>query len=253
MGQSMDAARSQPALVGRVTTWTFRLTGGPTAWDWTVGPPDPLSLLSIRSPRSTEKSRHIPVQAHSVTLGGSIRVESGLEHDLVRELDRDRSVVWMVSQPVRLSLSPARGRSRVHTPDLLVLDCEGGVTIWDVRPPEKQDEKFKLVCDLTRAACDQVGWAYRVYGGSSPTHRHNLRWITAYRRPMPWYPNARAELLAICGLPGATIGSVLGADRGSGHLISAMWHHVWAGLLQIDLDQAMNRDSPITVEVGACD
>ncbi len=247
MGQSMDAARPRPASVGRVTTWTFRLAGGPTAWDWTVGPPEPRSLLSIRTPRSTEKSRHIPVQAHSVTLGGSIRVESGLEHDLVRELDRDPNVVWMVSQPVRLSLATAQIKGRVHTPDLLVLERDGAVTIWDVRPPEKQDEKFNLVRDLTKAACEQVGWAYRVYGGAPPVHRHNVRWITAYRRPMPWYQNARAELLAICASPGATVGSVLEADRGAGHLTSAMWHHVWAGLLRIDLDQPLHRQSPIAV------
>jgi hypothetical protein len=95
-----------------------------------------------------------------------------------------------------------------------------------------------------------MGWAYW-YGRSSPTHRHNLRWITAHRRPMPWYPNARAELLAICGLPGARLAASHGTVGRV--MISAMWHHVWTGLLLIDLDQTMNRDSSITVEVGACD
>ena len=119
MGQSMDAACLRPAPVGRVTTWTFRFVDGPNAWDWTLGPPEPRSLMSIRTPRSTEKSRHIPVQAWSVTLSDSIRVESGVEHDLVRELDRDQDVVWMVSQPCRLRLVTAAGRPRVHSPDLL--------------------------------------------------------------------------------------------------------------------------------------
>jgi len=61
--------------------------------------------MSIRTPRSTEKSRHIPVQAWSVTLGAPIRVESGVEHDLVRELDRAsngagyRSTTWSATIP----------------------------------------------------------------------------------------------------------------------------------------------------------
>ncbi len=242
MGQSRDAVCPRPA---RVVSWTFRFDAGPQVWDWTTGPPDVCALRSIRAPRSTEKSRHIPVQAHSVTLDGPIRLESGLEHDLVRELDRDPDVVWMVSQPARLALSTVNGRSRVHTPDLLVLGREGAVTIWDVRPVERQDEKFVESRDLTEAACDEVGWGYRVYGGGSPVRRDNVRWLTAYRRAMPWYPAARDELLRICRDPGATVGVVLDADRGAGHLVSAMWHYAWIGALVVDLDQPIGRTTPI--------
>lgn len=247
MGQSMDAARPRPAPVGQVTTWTFRLADGPIAWDWSQGEPEPRSLLSIRTPRSTEKSRHIPVQAHSMTLGGPIRVESGVEHDLVRELDRNRDVTWMVSQPCRLRLVTAAGRPRVHTPDLLSLDRDDRVTVWDVRPTEKQDDKFAESGDLTSRACAEVGWGYRVYDGGDRIRRYNLRWLTAYRMPMPWYPNARRELVELCSQDGATIGSVLASDRGAGHLTSAMWHYLWAGHLMIDLDLAITRDTPIAV------
>lgn len=242
MGQSRDAACPRPA---RVVSWTFRFDAGPQVWDWTTGPPDLRGLRSIRTPRSTEKSRHIPVQAHSDTLDGPIHLESGLEHDLVRELDRDPDVEWMVSQPVRLGLRTASGRSRTHTPDLLVLKREGVVTVWDVRPVEKQDEKFQESRDLTAAACAEVGWAYQVYGGASPVRRDNLRWLTAYRRQMPWYPNAKDELLGICREPRATVGAVLDADHGAGHLVSAMWHYAWTGAVVVDLDQPIDRSTPI--------
>lgn len=247
MGQSMDGACSGPA---RVVSWTFRFDSGPRVWDWSAGPPEVRSLRSIRTPRSTEKSRHIPVQAYSVTLGGAIHLESGLEHDLVRELDRDPDVEWMVSQPVRLALRTASGRSRVHTPDLLTLGREGAVTIWDVRPVKKQDEKFAESRDLTAAACADVGWGYHVFGGASPVRRDNVRWLTAYRRQMPWYPRAKAELFDLCRAPGATVGTVLAADRGAGHLISAMWHYAWSGALVIDLDQPICRSTRIS-EPGA--
>ncbi len=250
MGQSMDAACLRPAPVGRVTTWTFRFAEGPTAWDWADGPPDPRLLVSIRTPKSTEKSRHIPVQAWSVTLGGPIRVESGVEHDLVRELDRDQDIVWMVSQPVRLRLVTANGRPRVHTPDLLTVDRAEEVTIWDVRPAEKQDERFTESRDLTARACADVGWRYRVFDGGDRIRRYNLRWLTAYRMPMPWYANARHELIAICSAADATIGTVLKSDKGAGHLTSAMWHYAWTGLLVIDLDQPMRRTSGVTVAHG---
>jgi hypothetical protein len=230
-----------------VTTWTFRFADGPTAWDWSDGAPDPRLLLSIRTPRSTEKSRHIPVQAYSLTLCGSIRVESGVEHDLVRELDRDPDVAWMVSQPLRLRLVTAAGRPRVHTPDLLSLDRDDQVTIWDVRPAENQDEKFAENRDLASQACADVGWQYRVYDGGARVRRYNVRWLTAYRMPMPWYPNARQELIDICSAGNATVGTVLEADRGAGHLTSAMWHYAWTGFAVVDLDQAITRSSGIAV------
>lgn len=65
--------------------------------------------------------------------------------------------------------------------------CSGGGsgTIWDVRPVEKQDEKFVENRDLTEPPCVEVGWLYSVYGGASPVRRNNLRWLTAYRREMP--------------------------------------------------------------------
>jgi len=56
MGQSTNAACPQPAPVGRVTGWTFRLADGPVHWDWSLGPPEPRALRPIRTPRSTEKS-----------------------------------------------------------------------------------------------------------------------------------------------------------------------------------------------------
>ncbi|MGL5824628.1 MAG: TnsA-like heteromeric transposase endonuclease subunit [Nocardioides sp.] len=252
MGQSIDTAHPRPSDVGAVVSWTLRMPTGPRVWDWAAdGPPDPRSILSIRAPRSTEKSRHIPVQAYSVTLAGEIRVESGLEHDLVRELDRDSSVTWMVSQPVRLRLVTSTGRHRVHTPDLLVVDRHEAVVIWDVRPSTKQDERFAESCKLTADACAEVGWTHRIYSGSPPVRRYNIRWLTAYRMLMPWYANALTDLITICSTPGATIDAVLRADRGAGHLVSAMWHYAWTGRLQVDLDQPLGRTSAICVSTDS--
>jgi len=186
-----------------------------------------------------------------VTLSDSIRVESGVEHDLVRELDRDQDVVWMVSQPCRLRLVTAAGRPRVHTPDLLSLDRDDQVTLWDVRPTDKQDEKFAENRDLTAHACANVGWLYRVFDGGDRVRRYNLRWLTAYRIPMPWYPNAKEQLLELSSETDATIGSILREDRGAGHLTSAMWHYLWAGALTIDLDEPITRATRIAVCEGA--
>ena len=180
--------------VSRAVRWSFRTTAGVVAWDWTHGPPDVTSLKSIRSPASTEKSRHIPVQAFCTTVGHSLRLESGLEHDLLMFLDRRPEMSWFVSQPARLLFTlPGRKRT-VHTPDLLAVGPGAVVTIWDVRPQARQDIRFMQVSEVTAAAAEEVGWRYEVFAGLPTVLRHNLRWLVAYRMPMPWYDAARPVL-----------------------------------------------------------
>ncbi|GAA1763413.1 hypothetical protein GCM10009810_23270 [Nostocoides vanveenii] len=76
----MESRKSRPVPVGQVVDWTFRIgSESPQRWDWSDGAPDVRQLAPIRTPRSTEKSRHIPVQAHCFVTQTMLRLESGLE------------------------------------------------------------------------------------------------------------------------------------------------------------------------------
>ena len=44
-----------------------------------------------------------------------------------------------------------------------------------------------------------------------------------------------------------TIGDVLGLDAGGGHVISAMWHGIWSGQIDCDLDRPLKRKTRIVV------
>lgn len=246
MDQCIDGTRSRPAPVGQVTDWTLRIgSESPQRWDWGVGAPDVRQLAPIRTPRSTEKSRHIPVQAHCFVTKTMLTLESGLEYDLLLMLERDPHAAWMVPQPVRLGIKMPKGRRTTHTPDLLVLDVHDVVTIWNARSTERQDAKFHAQSHATETACRLVGWRYEVFSGHSKVRKYNLRWLAAYRQPMPWHEATKAELLQICTRPAATVGDVLDSDRGSGHLMSAMWHYAWRADLAIDLERSIRRSTPI--------
>ncbi len=181
-----------------------------------------------------------------MTTGSVLLVESGLEYELVLDLDRDPTVVWLVPQPFRLRyLESGVSRRRSHTPDLLSIDATGAVTVWDARPTDRQDEKFKAATKAAAAACEEVEWGYRVFAGHSPVRAANLRWVSAFRHVQPWYENAAAELERVSRRPGASVVDVLAADHGAGHLLSALWHHCWSGAVEIDLDLPLTRDSAI--------
>ncbi|WP_416954900.1 TnsA-like heteromeric transposase endonuclease subunit [Nocardioides sp. T5] len=232
-GEACPEQAPEPASVA----WSFRLNGRRTDWDWSSGPPDFKDLEPYRRPASGAASRHSPVRAFSYTVGGYIELESGLEHDLLRVLDRDPSVTWLVPQPMRLSWSDAGRRKPCrHTPDLLSIDVDGGVTMWDVKNPEAaSSSSFTDVRDVTQFACRIHGWSYEVFTGLESTHRHNLQWLHAYRRRPSWTPEYEDDVLSACtgGLP---LGELVTSQPASERL-AVVWHLMWTGQLVVDINQ----------------
>lgn len=222
--------------------WEFLLGESLSLWDWSALP-DPHVMGSVRQiARPKWRQRHNPVWAYSVTTGGHVRLESGFEHDLVREVDRRRDVVWLVAQPALLRWEPCRTRADVHVPDLLTMDRAGAVTVWDARPAALQDDDFVRVADRTRAACVDVGWSYQVFGGVSPVRRMNIMWLSGFRREMPWHAAAWSMIQEELAT-GCTIGQLRHLDRGFGHVVSTMWHAVWSGAVSCDLEAAFTADT----------
>jgi len=173
-------------------------------------------------------------------------VESGLEHDLVRFLDRRSDVVWLVEQPVRLRFVRRRnGRPVRHVPDLLAEHDDGRVVVWDARPPGRQDDLFHLKAELTAEACAAVGWGYEVFSGLSPVERVNLLWVDAAREAPAWAPAGSLELQDFLTAADRTLGEVLDHDPGAGHLTSTLWHLIWCGTVDCDLTVPITRAAPL--------
>ena len=112
MDESISHARKRPAPVVLCpeldTEWLFDVGADLAVWPW-LERPAVTRLQRTRTPKVKAKSGHVPVYAYSVTTGTHLHLESGLEHDLVRELDRRADVTWLVAQPCKLRL-PANGR-----------------------------------------------------------------------------------------------------------------------------------------------
>lgn len=202
--------------------WHFRLDDSAALpWMWPDGTaPEIGQLLPVRKPRSSKRNRHIPVRAFSVTNSQHLELESGLEHDLVRRLDRDPDVIRLVAQPFRLSWRNESASLRRHTPDLLALHREGSVTVWDARATLKQDDGFLVKSEITKHACGQIGWRYEIFPGLGEVERLNLLWLHGFRRHPPWLAQCRAAIQEAASLDEADLRSLFAADDGSGELIT---------------------------------
>ncbi|MFL0579532.1 TnsA-like heteromeric transposase endonuclease subunit [Dietzia sp. 179-F 9C3 NHS] len=234
-------------------TWSFRWEGIQGAQEWRegLGPTDFRCLRPFRAVRASARSRNIAARPWSHTIGGVLDVESGLEHDLVRKLDRDPRVNWLTPQPCQISWEASTGR-RSHVPDLLSVDTDGQVTIWDVRPVEKQDEDFLNAMPVTREACSALGWSYTVFSELSRVERLNLLWLGGFRRPPSWIEAVRPLLIEEVRLRGTVkLGELMRLDRGDGLVKAGIWHLIWSGQLECDLTSRINLNSEIRTSVGA--
>lgn len=231
-----------------VAVWFVSLERDGTCAEWdceTLGAPDPRCLRPTRRPASGDFSRHIPRRAYAVTTGSAVDLESGLEHDLLRSLDLNKDMVWLVGQPVRFHL-PIAGKKRalVHTPDLLSQHKSGAITLWDARPAVRQDESFTQKVELVTEACRAVGWRHKVFEGVPTPTRMNLLWLNGYRRPMPWHDAWSGELLGLLRVRPRTVGNLRALDDGSGELLATMWHLIAIGRIVCDLSEPI-RDSSL--------
>ena len=222
--------------------WFFRSEGKQEVkWDWR-SPPPVERLAPVRMPRSSASNRHIPATVFSMTNGAVIHLESGLEHDLVRKLDRDPSIAAIVSQPLRLAWTSAK-----HTPDLLTVRSDGEITVWDVRAPEEQDDDFTYKSDITRDACAAVGWRYNVFAGYDTTERLNLMWLNGFRQRPEWTDRHESAIRHAARGGPTTIGSLFARDDGSGELKAVVWHLIWCGVLEVDITAAWDLDTVVTL------
>lgn len=234
MSHDTDALRPETGCP-RVD-WVFRIDGTIVRWDWSNGTPHLRSLGPRRVPRAKALAKNTPTLVYSHVVKGHLLVESGLERELVEELDGDPGVRWMVAQPTELHFRPMDDKLYRHIPDLLVMHDEG-VTIWDVRPRARRDERFAQIAQWTALACQAIGWDYRLFAGHPPVRRVNTMWLAAYRSPSICI-EAYADVIRDGIHNGSirTVGHVAARDSGYGQLIAAMYHLLWAHRLECDLD-----------------
>lgn len=251
-GHAHVGRRTAVDPLGQTGVWFFRLSGSVVRWSWRKNGGPPLNQLQpIRKPKSSARSRHIPVTAYSTTNLDHVQLESGVEHDLVRRCDRDPDIKRIVPQPFRLVWNTATLQD--HFPDLLTLHAGGSVTVWDARLTDKQDEDFLRAAAATREDCRAVGWGYEVFSGLGDIERLNLLWLHGFRRGPAWLNRHVEQIRDAARSRQVTIGGLFTQDDGSGELKSVVWHLVWRGALTVDLGSRITQHTPVRWDDDAWD
>lgn len=227
--------------------WVFKTHGVLRLWRWEAGPPPVHELQACRTITARALSRHLPASPYSTTTRTLVSVESGLEADLLRCVDRDPHVTWIVPQPLTLVW---QGRTR-HTPDLLTLDADGAVTVWDVRPLHRQGQRFRQRARMTAEACEHVGWRYEVFSDDNLVRRLNIQWLTHHRVLPAWGESLADSILRQLEDEPRTIDQVVGVGPEDAERLGVVWHLLWAGRITTELDAPLSGASPLALAVPA--
>jgi hypothetical protein len=206
------------------------------------------SVPPVRRFASYRGQRHLSGCWWSATDGRHVGFESWLERDHVMALDFDPAVGAIASQPFWLLWPAAEGggRYRSHAPDYFVRRVDGSAVVVDCRPEHRRKPGDLVAFEMTRQACELVGWEYRLLGAPDQVVTANLRWLAGYRHPRYLDVEVADRLRAAFAEPVALMGGAAAAGDPIAAL-PVLFHLIWRHDLVIDLAVPLRGATPVRV------
>src|SRR5262249_10556268 len=94
----------------------------------------------------------------------------------------DPEVIAIAAQPFRL-IGADGARIRRHVPDILLVDADGGVTIVDVKAPQKRDDPdVRALMEWTKHTVALRGWGFEEWYGPCADLLANVTFLAGSRR-----------------------------------------------------------------------
>ena len=234
--------------------------------------------LPVRESANFRQRRNKIGHLWMAKLGVSLAYESLLERSVLMDMDSDPTVSRVWTQPFRVDgLDENRGGRYVRpTPDILVEYDDGTLEVVEVKPeiavhapdPERycdnlealdkaigRWQRFQNTQNYLRSELACLNMTVGVRSELSPARRHNLEYMSLYRRPFPKGDDLPGKVLEQAQKGPCEIVDL--AERCDG-FVSAMpviLHLVWHRELEMNIEEPLNPTSivhlPVSVSVAA--
>ncbi|MFE3070214.1 TnsA-like heteromeric transposase endonuclease subunit [Streptomyces sp. NPDC059247] len=203
----------------------------------------------VRTFQSYRGQRHLPGLWWSSTVGGHIGYESWLERDHVMLMDFDPSVVGISSQPFWLFWQSESGKGISHAPDYFARRDDGSAVVIDCRPANRRKPRDLAKFEATRAACDQVGWEFRLVGAPDAIVVRNVRWLAGYRHPRHRMEPVVSELLQVFTEPQPLMDGASAAGEPI-TVLPVLFHLLWSHELAASVTVPLHAATVVSTEVA---
>ncbi len=201
-------------------------------------------VRAVRQPPAYRGQRNFPGWWWSATTRSHQVYESWLGRHHIIEADRDIRVAGITGQPFELAW-PVRKKQMRHVPDLFCRMLDGRVVVTDCRSASKTDEKFRHKAAITAAACDVIGWEFRLASEPDPVWAANLRWLAGYRHPRFGDECLEAVLLELFTYPQPLAEGARQAGDPI-RILPVVFHLVWRARLTGDLGRPLGPGTILT-------
>ncbi|MCC3318317.1 TnsA-like heteromeric transposase endonuclease subunit [Nocardia africana] len=211
-----------------------------------------LSGRPVREFRWWKGKRHYSGWYWSSTTGGHVVYESRLELARILLADQDRDVVAIAAQPFLLE-GVDGDRVRKHVPDLLLARADGGLTVVDVKSPDRvSDSKVAAQFAWTRSVCEEHGLGFEVWSGCDPVLLGNVRFLAGYRRPVTIALELADAVMAAVSEPLELGVLERSLARSAPPLVirPVILHLLWRSWLSADLSQTLSSSTVVSAIVN---
>lgn len=188
---------------------------------------------------------------------GNAQFESTLERDYLTLLEFNPDVDTFEVQPVEINWKDSDGKSRRHTPDLLVLfNSDLKITPWLCEVKYRSDifEKWAEYKPKFKAGiryAKEMGWRYRLITEVEvrTPHLTNCRFLTGFKFHEPNKRDSQLLLSRLKHLGQSTPSGLLSAidhDKlAQAHLMPTLWHLIANHQIDADLHYELTMQSSI--------
>lgn len=204
-------------------------------------------IQAVRLPTAYKGQRHLPGYQWMSRMKALVAYESRLEMTILLQLDFNKAVAHVTSQPFVLHYQHETKMYR-HTPDFFVRYSDGNCEVVNVKPKKfVQKEKNVLAFEACRAAAIEMGCAYSTRSELDAIYLANLKWLAGYRRP-PAGLTVYVESI-VNAIDGPTqVQEVLAQVEGNSVLTRpVLYHLLWTGWLATDLYKRLSNQSLVWI------
>lgn len=204
-------------------------------------------IQAVRLPTAYKGQRHLPGYQWMSRMNALVAYESRLEMTILLQLDFNKAVSHVTSQPFVLHYQHETKIYR-HTPDFFVRYSDGNGEVVNVKPRQfVQREKNVRAFEACRSAAIEMGCAYSTRSELEAIYLANLGWLAGYRRP-PAGLEIYVESI-VNAIEGQTpIQEVLARVEANTALAQpVLYHLLWTGWLASDLYKRLSKQSLVWV------
>lgn len=203
--------------------------------------------LPVRLPGWYRRQEHLPGWYWFAKTNTLVLHESQGEKDQLILLDSDPHVSYAIAQPFATRVLHG-AVTRWYTPDYLVQNRDGRQYVLEVKPAFRRSRpEWAIVEDAMRQLCETVGWEYAIAEEPEPATLETLRWLSAFRGPMPDPDGFTDTILAQCAtsVPFGSLARCCGRDNEL--LVRPLLSHlIWSHRLHIDVTQVLDDTTLVT-------